>query len=69
MAHWTRDGLIEHRKRMGWPDLSDAQLARIVDILNDALDGLESLGGTSWTEPEIRFSTVIHDRRSSSRHV
>lgn len=69
MPHWTRDGLIEHRKRMGWPDLNDDQLARIVEILNDAQGALESLDGTSWTEPEIRFSAVVHDRRSSSRHV
>ena len=45
MPRWTSDGLIEHRKRMGWPELRDDQLARIVDILNDALDSLESLDG------------------------
>lgn len=69
MPRWTRDGVIEHRRRMGWPDLRDDQLARIVDILNDALDGLDGVEGTSWTEPDIRFSAVIHGRASSSRHA
>ena len=69
MPRWTREGLIEHRKRMGWPDLRDDQIAGIVDILNDALDDLESLDGTSWAEPDIRFSAVTHGRPSSPRHV
>ncbi len=61
MPLWTRNQVIGHRRSMGWSDLSDDQIDRVVAILNDALGSLDGLDDVSWIEPDIRFRAAHHD--------
>ena len=60
MTRVTGEQVIGHRRAMGRPDLADADVERMVDILNDALGALDGLDDLSWIEPAHRFRT---DRR------
>ncbi len=61
MTRVTGEQVIGHRRAMGWPDLADADVGRVVDILNDALGALAGLDDVSWVEPTPHFRVERHD--------
>ena len=46
---------------MGWPDLADDQVDKIVAILNEVLATLDDIDEVSWIEPEIQFQVTDRD--------
>ena len=61
MTRMTGERVIRHRLAMGWPELADADVERIVDILNDALAALAGLDDVSGVEPAHHFRVERHD--------
>ena len=61
MTRVTGEQVIAHRRAMGWKDLVDADVDRVVDILNDALGALAGLDDVSWVEPAHHFRVERHD--------
>ena len=61
MNRVTGEQVIGHRRAAGWPALADADVDRVVDILNDALGALAGLDDVSWVEPAHRFRVERHD--------
>lgn len=61
MTRVSGEQVIRHRRAMGWPDLADADIERIVAILNDALGALAGLDDVSGVEPAHHFRIERHD--------
>ena len=61
MKRLTGEQVIGHRRAAGWRDLSDADVDRVVNILNDALGALAGLDDVSWVEPAHHFRVERHD--------
>lgn len=61
MTRVTCEQVIGHRRASGWNDLADADVDRVVDILNDALGALAGLDDVSWVEPAHHFRIERHD--------
>ncbi len=61
MKRVTGEQVVGHRRAMGWRDLADADVDRVVDILNDALGALAGLDDVSSVEPAHHFRVERHD--------
>ncbi len=61
MTQMTCEQVVGERRARGWPDLTEADVDRVVDILNDALGALAGLDDVSWVEPAHRFRVERHD--------